>query len=149
MMLNERQKSLYKFLIDKATTNEFISKEEICTSLSELYPRNEEKTNEHASSSFSRIRKDVRTINGSDAYKIIVSNHKGYKVANEQEAIDYLDRRFKRDLQSLKINWNLRKKIGRDGQLTAISDDKWMEVHTFLKEAIDGREKNVCEDDHR
>lgn len=137
MMLNERQKSLYKFLIDKATTNEFISKEEICTSLQELYPRNEEKTNEHASSSFSRIRKDVRTINGSDAYKIIVSNHKGYKVANEQEAIDYLDRRFKRDLKSLKINWNLRNKINRNGQLTVTRDDFLNEIQTFFKEGND------------
>ena len=42
-MLNQRQKKLYAFLLEKSTDNRYISKEEISTALSELYPRNEEK----------------------------------------------------------------------------------------------------------
>ena len=132
-MLNERQKRLYKFLLDKSTTNEYISKEEICTNLKELYPRNEEKTNEHSSSAFALIRKDVRAINSSDAYKIVISSKKGYKIATEPEAINYIERRFKRDLKSLKVNWNLKSKIGLNHQLTIKGDEVYKEIQTFVE----------------
>ena len=132
-MLNQRQKRLYAFLLEKSTTNEYISKEEISTALSELYPRNEEKTNEHSSRAFALIRKDIRAINGSDAYKIIVSSNKGYKIANKKEALEFIDRRFKRDLKSLKINWNLKNKIANDGQYRMASEDMWKEIKTFME----------------
>lgn len=132
-MLNQRQKRLYAFLLEKSTDNRYISKEEISTALSELYPRNEEKTNEHSSGAFALIRKDIRAINGSDAYKIVVSSNKGYKIANKQEALEFIDRRFKRDLKSLKINWNLKSKIANDGQYRMASEDMWKEVKTFIE----------------
>lgn len=131
-MLNERQKDLYKFLLEQSATNEYISKEEICTSLKELYPRNEEKTNEHSSSAFALIRKDIRAINGSDAYKIVVSSKKGYKIADKKEAMDFVNRRFKRDLKSLKVNWNLRNKLERNGQVHVVGDDMYHEIKTFM-----------------
>ena len=132
-MLNERQKRLYKFLLDKSATNEYISKEAICTALEELYPRNEEKTNEHSSAAFAMIRRDIRAINGSDAYKIVASNKKGYKIATEKEAQEYVDRRFKRDLSSLKINWNLKNKLARNGQVQIKGDDLYKEIKTFIE----------------
>ena len=132
-MLNQRQKKLYAFLLEKSTTNRYIPKEEICTALGELYPRNEEKTNEHSSGAFALIRKDIRAINGSDAYKIVVSSNKGYKIATKQEALEFIDRRFKRDLKSLKINWNLKNKIANDGQYRMASEDMWKEIKTFME----------------
>lgn len=132
-MLNQRQKKLYAFLLEKSTTNRYISKEEICTALSELYPRNKERTSEHSSVAFGLIRKDIRAINGSDAYKIVVSSKKGYKIATKQEALEFIDRRFKRDLKSLKINWNLKSKIANDGQYRISSEDMWEEVKTFME----------------
>ena len=132
-MLNQRQKRLYAFLLEKSTTNEYISKEEISTALSELYPRNEERTSEHSSRAFALIRKDIRAINGSDTYKIVVSSKKGYKIANKQEALEFIDRRFKRDLKSLKINWNLKNKIANDGQYRMASEDMWKEIKTFME----------------
>ena len=132
-MLNQRQKKLYAFLLEKSTDNRYISKEEISTALSELYPRNKEKTNEHSSVAFGLITKDIRAINGSDAYKIVVSSKKGYKIANKQEALEFIDRRFKRDLKSLKINWNLKNKIANDGQYRMASEDMWKEIKTFME----------------
>ena len=132
-MLNQRQKKLYAFLLEKSTDNRYISKEEISTALSELYPRDEEKTNEHSSGAFALIRKDIRAINGSDAYKIVVSSKKGYKIANKKEALEFIDRRFKRDLKSLKINWNLKSKIANDGQYRMASEDTWKEIKTFIE----------------
>ena len=115
--MNERQESLYSFLLKKSHTNNYISKEEICTNLPEFYPRFEEKSNEHNSRSFALIRRDVRAINRSDVEKIVVSSKKGYKIANKQEAIEFINKRFKRDLSSLKTNWNLKRKVGLNNQV--------------------------------
>lgn len=135
-MITERRKNLYEFLIDKAHTNEFISKEEICRSLSELYPRHLENSNEHSSYAYAQIRNDVRELNRSDVEYIIVSNPKGYKIANKEEAIAFIKSRFKRDLSSLKIDWNLQRKVGMDGQM--ILGNELKEVQTFIRGGEDG-----------
>jgi len=115
--MNERQQKLYQFLLDKSSTNQYISKEEICYNLPKFYPRFEEKSTEHNSRAFSIIRNDIRAINRSDVEKIVVSSKKGYKIANKDEAIDFINNRFKRDLSSLKTNWNLKRKVGLNNQV--------------------------------
>jgi hypothetical protein len=115
--MNERQQKLYQFLLDKSSTNQYISKEEICYNLPKFYPRFEEKSNEHNSRSFALIRRDVRAINRSDVEKIVVSSKKGYKIANKEEAIEFINKRFRRDLSSLKTNWNLKRKVGLNNQV--------------------------------
>jgi hypothetical protein len=115
--MNERQQKLYQFLLDKSSTNQYISKEEICYNLPKFYPRFEEKSNEHNSRAYSKIRDDVRAINRSDVEKIIVSSKKGYKIANKEEAIEFINKRFRRDLSSLKTNWNLKRKVGLNNQV--------------------------------
>ena len=132
-MLNERQKRLYQFLLENSETNKFISKEEICTNLQELYPRHNENSTEHSSRAFALIRRDVRAINSSDVYKIVASNNKGYKIASKKEALNYVNRRFARDLRSLKINWNLKQKLERNGQIQIVGDDLYQEIKTFLE----------------
>jgi|BioPla2DNA2_1021312.scaffolds.fasta_scaffold32988_5 hypothetical protein len=115
--MNERQQKLYQFLLDKSSTNQYISKEEICYNLPEFYPRFDEKSTEHNSRAYSKIRDDVRAINRSDVEKIIVSSKKGYKIANKEEAIEFINKRFRRDLSSLKTNWNLKRKVGLNNQV--------------------------------
>lgn len=115
--MNERQQKLYQFLLDKSSTNQYISKEEICYNLPKFYPRFEEKSNEHNSRSFALIRRDVRAINRSDVEKMVVSSKKGYKIANKEEAIEFINKRFRRDLSSLKTNWNLKRKVGLNNQV--------------------------------
>ena len=115
--MNERQQKLYQFLLDKSSTNQYISKEKICYNLPKFYPRFEEKSNEHNSRSFALIRRDVRAINRSDVEKIVVSSKKGYKIANKEEAIEFINKRFRRDLSSLKTNWNLKRKVGLNNQV--------------------------------
>jgi len=132
-MLNDRQKKLYNFLIDESKRNEFISKEEICTVLNELYPRSSEITSEHNSKVFARIRNDIRAINSSDVYKIVISSLKGYKIATKSEAEDYISRRFERDLKSLRLNWILKGKMERDGQMFMREDGTYHEISTFAE----------------
>ncbi len=115
--MNERQKELYTFL--KEYPNQWVSKEEISYQLYANYPRCYEVSSEHNSRAFALIRQDIRAINRSDEVeKIIVSSKKGYKVATKKEAIRYIERRFKRDLKSLKLDWLLKKKCGLEGQIT-------------------------------
>lgn len=117
--MNERQLRLYKTLIDLSKKcSGWNSKEFLCELLSDDYPRYLENQSEHASTSFLRLRKDIRAINKSDdAEVIIISSPKGYKAATEKEAYEFIKKRFKRDLKSLKINWKLVNKYKLNGQI--------------------------------
>lgn len=117
--LNARQKTLYKWLLfgAEASPHRYWSKETICTSLSDYYARHQENTSEHNSVVFCQLRKDVRAINFSGVEKIIVSNHEGYKIATQEEAERYVKRRLKSSLVSLKLYWNIKRKMNQNGQL--------------------------------
>lgn len=133
--LNNRQKKLYQFLLDKSDSNRFISKDEICTTLSKFYPRNEENSTVNNSTAFRQLRKDIREINRSDVEKIVIYDMTdgGYKIADEKEAIEFIDSRFRKDLRSLKINWNLRRKVGNNNQLQAKNENLLEFVKTFVE----------------
>ena len=127
--LNKRQKELYEWLLKASTIdNNFKSKEFICTALSHLYPRFLENSSEHNSKAFWTLRKDVRAINFSEVEKIIVSSSKGYKIATKEEAERYVKRRLKSSLVSLKLYWNIKHKMERDGQI----DMNLHEVETYV-----------------
>ena len=96
-MLNitQRQESLYNLLIE---CKNWVSKEYIVVSLPKEYQRFSEYSNDHNSTAYSQIRNDVRALNeSSDIEKIIVSSPKGYKIATQEEAKEYIQKRFKRD----------------------------------------------------
>jgi len=130
--LTERQKSLYEYLLEKSTTtSDFITKEEICKDLSELYPRHTEKNSEHNSSAYHWIRNDVARINDEDECMIIAANRIGYKIANKEEAERYIKRRFNAHFKALKRTWGLQKKAGLDGQMRFGAEAE--EIRTILK----------------
>ena len=131
--MNKRQKELYEFLIDEFITGQkdWNSKEKISSQLEDYYPRYLEKSSEHNSRAYAIIRQDVRAINRSDeAEHIIISSKKGYKIATKEEAVKYIEKRFRRDLKSLKLDWHLKKKYDLDRQISI--DMK--EVKTFIEE---------------
>lgn len=134
--LNNRQKGLYKYLLTKSTsTSDFISKEEICKDLEQLYPRSSEKRNEHNSTIYSWIRADIKAINDQPEgdYKIVASNKDGYKIANREEAEKYLSRRFKANLRALKRTNQMAKKLGLNGQFDILKDT---EVRTVIGDTL-------------
>lgn len=116
--MNERQKRLLEFL-KAGDPGRYISKEEICNSLKELYPRNLENTTEHNSTAFSCLREDIKTLRESyDCEYVIISSSRGYKVArNASEKNDYLERYQKKALRMLKRYWNLTDKASKNYQL--------------------------------
>lgn len=131
--MNNRQKELLNYLMNN--TDKFVSKKQICKDLPYAYPRHLENHNNEGNKSkaFKNISLDVRTLNDSDLEKIIIYKKGGYKIATEEEANDYIQRRFKRDFRSLKLNRKLAKKIGRNHQLY-ISENDIKEIRTFLEE---------------
>lgn len=135
MELNNRQINLYNYLLLKYDEERYISKKEICKDLPYEYPRHLEtnKNEGNCSVAFFRISDDVKKINSNESIKhIIVSNKKGFKIANKEEARRYLESRFRRDLKSLKLDWQLKKKISSDGQLV-MNGEVLETIETFIR----------------
>lgn len=132
VILTEDQRRLYAYFVENAK-DKYVSKDDVCDALCDIYPRCKEETSELYSTSYRQLRRDIRAINSSDAENIIISDTNGYKVANEEEAIKFIERRIKRDCKSLKINWNLKRKIGNNGQFH-FSDDTLKEIKTFVEQ---------------
>lgn len=111
--LNARQWHLYNYLKENYAEGNFISKYEICQALPNYYTFNVNETRMCRA-----LETDVRIINNSELIqKIIVSNKHGYKIGNDAEITEYLNKRFRRDLKSLKLNWQLANKVALDGQM--------------------------------
>ncbi len=130
--LNNRQKELLKYL--ENNTDKYVSKIQICKDLPYCYPRHLENHNNEGNKSiaFKNISSDVRTLNDSEMEKIIIYSHKGYKLADKEEAIDYVKRRFKRDLKALKLDHKLNKKINNNNQLY-FDDEDIKQIKTFIE----------------
>lgn len=130
--LNNRQKELLNYL--KQNTNKYVSKKQICRDLPYAYPRHLENNNNEGNKSvaFSNISSDIRVLNNSDLEQIVICNHYGYKLANEEEAELYVSRRFKRDLKALKLDHKLAKKIDKNHQLY-FSEEDIREFRTFVE----------------
>lgn len=110
--LTPRQWDLYNLLKDRFEDGVYISKAQICEALPQHYQMKQ-------STRLCRdIEHDIREINDCPIIqKIIVSNSKGYKIGNQAEVTEYLNKRFRRDYKSLKLNWALANKVALDGQM--------------------------------
>lgn len=110
--LTARQWDLYNFLKEQYADGVYLSKYDICNALPQHYQVNIKQTR-----LVRIIEGDVRKINECQTIqKIIVSNKTGYKIGNEKEVTEYLNKRFRRDYRSLKLNWELSRKVALDGQ---------------------------------
>ena len=135
--LNNRQINLYNYLLSKYEENEYISKKQICNDLPYEYPRHLENHNNEGNKSvaYANISKDIRVLNESDIRHIIISNHKGFKIANEEEAIRYIYGKKFSALRKLKDSNILEKKLIKDGQLT-FNNNELEEINTFIRNEV-------------
>lgn len=126
--MNNRQNELLKYL--KENKERYVSKKTICREIPMAYPRHLENNNNEGnkSTAFSNISSDVRTINDNENinFVIIYKAGKGYKIGNQEETKDYIERRFKRDLKALKLDWKLVKKVNLNNQITM--DDEELRI---------------------
>ena len=117
--MNIRQKALYQYLLQRGenwTTHVQIARElyreygnaECC-----LEPKSYHNTTER-----SYISDDIRAINISPySEKIIISNKKGVKLANETEFEDYIKNQYNATLRKLSRIYKMAKKGNRNGQI--------------------------------
>ena len=66
--------------------------------------------------------------------KVIVSNKTGYKIGNEKECSEYLERRFKSVLKSLKSLWEYKKRLEQNGQMRITFGSERDTIESFIKE---------------
>lgn len=111
--MTTRQWKLYLYLKANYCEGYYISKKQICEDLKDYY-KYDENTNRHNTD----IEYDIRAINDDeDMQKAIVSNRVGYKIGNEQECNEYLQRRFNSIGKSLKTLWGMKKRLEQNGQM--------------------------------
>ena len=126
--MNVRQYDLYNFLKENYADNKYISKKEICEALPEYYTY-DTNTNRHNV----EIEQDVRAINEwCNMQKCIVSNKRGYKIGNEQECNDYLQRRFNSLFKSLKTLWTIKKRLEQNGQYRLVFGNEREIMECFI-----------------
>ena len=131
--MNERQEKLLNYLLKH---DGYVSKEDICEALWELYPRYAEKSSDHTSGVFTRLSKDVRDLNNDFECKyIILSNQSGYKLAREQwQAKSYIGKSFARATRIYKRSRAMAEKVGLNMQVQ-MHDDGSLEVIEVFPDA--------------
>ena len=116
--LNARQWSLYKHLKENGGTWE--KQRDIARSLPDLYQITEGQPF-HDSGARLLMTKDIQAINKSDIIqKIIISNSQGVKLANKEEARQFIAGRLASVIAALERVRKLERKAGLDGQLRLV-----------------------------
>ena len=127
--LNSRQWELYNYLKERG--DNWTPLKKIAVDLNYGTPAPTVTFN----NSFARrqITKDRQVINNSDVIqKIIICGNKGLKLANKEEAEDYLAKDKTSLLNALARHYKLEKKAGMDGQLRSTFDKEREIIHAFI-----------------
>lgn len=127
--LTPRQWHLYNFLKLKyeLDPNAYVSKTEICNGLPLDYEADEKATR------FCRtIEQDINVLRNSEQiYKIIVSNHTGYKIATKEEAGAWLTRIRNEAILKLKMYRKNRKIAEANNQMRLVFNKEKDTIEVF------------------
>ncbi len=133
--LSSRAWRLYTYLKEHYDEEKFISKKELAENCGYAY-------NDNSQRNCVDMEADVRAINDCDIIqKIVVSDSKGYKIGNEEQVFDYLNKRFSRDLKSMKLNWKLTRKVKMDKQMRIVFGQERDTIETFIKNKLENEEE--------
>lgn len=117
--MNERQKALYEYLLDKG--DDYTTQVDIARDLYKYYGNAEcclSPEDYHDTTERCFITDDCRAISVSpDCDKIIISNSKGVKIANEAEFDRYIKAQYKATLRKLSRIYKMAKKGNRHNQI--------------------------------
>lgn len=137
--LNERQLTLYNYLIKQMQDADHVRHIKLMIDLDEWYHRSKERNSLYNSTAYRRLRKDIDTINKSSAQYAILSYKEknkliGYKLADRNEdIIKQADLIHAKVLRLLKLERKLRKKAGNNGQLRIASGSETKEIRSEVK----------------
>ena len=129
MPLNERQLKLYNYLLNR---NSWANRIDILNDLKEDYDF-VDNGNLYRNSSAKLLTEDIKKLNdNSDVRKLIIYNSKlGIKIADEQEAREFLMRDYISNMKRLQKHYFLEEKLNKDGQITITKDGKLKVLRTF------------------
>lgn len=117
--MTNRQKALYNFLLEKG--EEWTPQPEVARELYREYGNAEcclEPKDYHDTTERILISDDIREINISpDFEKIIISNRRGVKLANEAEFDRFIKAQYLATVRKLSRIYKMAKKAGRDKQI--------------------------------
>ena len=117
--MNERQKILYDYLIEKGDT--WTPQAEVARDLFRYYGNGEcfiEPKDYHSTLERSALTKDIREINCSPEFeKIIIASGKGIKIASEAEFNRYIKAQYEAAIRKLARIYKMAKKGDRHNQI--------------------------------
>jgi hypothetical protein len=124
MPVNERQLQLYNYLLNR---NDWANRVDILNDLKDLYDY-EPNGNLYKNTSAARLTKDIKALNNSpDIRKLIIYNSQlGIKIAEKDEAKDFLMKSFADSIRRMQKYHFLQDKLNKDGQATI--EDKVIEA---------------------
>lgn len=131
MALTERQLKLYNYLLNK---NGWANRIEILTDLKEDY-NFVDNGNLYNNKSANHLTEDVRALNNNpDIRKLIISNSNfGIKIADKQEALQFMQRDYIANMKRLQKHYRLQEKLNKHGQYAFISGDVIKETQAFKR----------------
>lgn len=117
--MDNRQKALYEYLLDKNDT--WTSQAEVARDLYKYFGNGEcfiEPKDYHNTTERLELLQVCREINESLEFeKIIISNSKGIKLANEDEFLKYINNQYRAIFNKLRRIRNMEKKANRNNQI--------------------------------
>lgn len=137
--LNARQWRLYNLLKERG--GEWTKQRDLARILSDFYPLTEGQPF-HDSGARLLMTKDIREINKSDVIqKIIISSARGVKLANKEEAGQYIAGKYSAVFDSLERVRKLERKAGLDGQARLVFGREREIISAFIdsKEASEAQ----------
>lgn len=139
--LNARQWRLYDFLNEKGDA--WTKQREIAQNLPDLYPIGNARTF-HDSGARLLMTQDIRAINKSGVIqKIIISSARGVKIANKEEAGQYIAGKYTAVFDSLERVRRLERKAGLDGQARLVFGAERPIIQSFITNEGAGENKNA------
>lgn len=133
--MNSRQWRLYEYLKYRYSVNpnEHVSTWEICKDLSNDYHLEVKDANAHDSAAYVLIRNDINFMrkHPEEHMKVIVSSSKGYKIATESEANEWLEKVKNEAVAKFSIYWKNLKMAETNKQMRIVFNQEKQCVEIF------------------
>lgn len=131
MPINERQLKLYNYLLNR---NSWANRIDILNDLKEDY-NFVDNGNLYRNNSAKLLTQDIKVLNNSsDVRKLVIYNSKlGIKIADPDEAREFLMRDYASNMKRLQKHYFLQDKLNKDGQVALVKDGRLKELSTFRR----------------
>lgn len=131
MPLNERQLKLYNYLLNRSS---WANRIDILNDLQEDY-NFVDNGNLYRNNSAKLLTQDIKVLNNSsEVRKLVIYNSKlGIKIADPDEAREFLMRDYASNMKRLQKHHFLQDKLNKDGQVALVKDGRLKELSTFRR----------------